>query len=144
MKPAQYLYVTLLILTVNLSFAQNKTEKEIELQEAKVDTVYTVEERANIQRWFYDRVNDMKLKPEVREDYDRIVNQYVFDMSRLNDSDKNYSRDEIHEKFNMLVGKMNGELKAILTTDQYVNHLENFGEIQRSIYRRWNFTDSED
>ncbi|WP_156179537.1 hypothetical protein [Bizionia psychrotolerans] len=144
MRVQQILVIGFFIFAVSMSFAQNKTEKEIELQASKVDTVYTVDERANIQRWFYDRVNDMQLKPEVREDYDRIINKYVFDMSRLNDSDKKFTRDEIHEKFDHLVGKMNGELKAILTTEQYVNHLENFGEIRRSIYKRWDFIDSED
>jgi len=83
----------------------------------------------------------MKLSAELRDDYDRIVNKYVFDMSRLNDSDKTYTRDEKHEQFNILVGKMNEELKGILTTDQYVNHLENFGQIQRSVYSKWNFKD---
>ena len=136
MKVYQILYLGCFLLVANMSIAQNKTEKDIELQEAKVDTVYTVEERANIQRWFYERVNDMQLKPEVRDDYDRIINKYVFDMSRLNDTDKNYTREEIHDKFDEMVDKMNTELK---TTDQYVNHLENFGEIQRSVYRRWNF-----
>ena len=139
MKVYQILYLGCFLLVANMSIAQNKTEKDIELQEAKVDTVYTVEERANIQRWFYERVNDMQLKPEVRDDYDRIINKYVFDMSRLNDTDKNYTREEIHDKFDEMVDKMNTELKSILTTDQYVNHLENFGEIQRSVYRRWNF-----
>ncbi|SFN62009.1 hypothetical protein SAMN04487989_10264 [Bizionia echini] len=139
MKVYQILYLGCFLLVANMSIAQNKTEKDIELQEAKVDTVYTVEERANIQRWFYERVNDMQLKPDVRDDYDRIINKYVFDMSRLNDADKNYTREEIHDKFDEMVDKMNTELKSILTTDQYVNHLENFGEIQRSVYRRWNF-----
>lgn len=139
MKVYQILYLGCFLLVANMSIAQNKTEKDIELQEAKVDTVYTVEERANIQRWFYERVNDMQLKPEFRDDYDRIINKYVFDMSRLNDTDKNYTREEIHDKFDEMVDKMNTELKSILTTDQYVNHLENFGEIQRSVYRRWNF-----
>ncbi|WP_339632668.1 hypothetical protein [Bizionia echini] len=139
MKVYQILYLGCFLLVANMSIAQNKTEKDIELQESKVDTVYTVEERANIQRWFYERVNDMQLKPEVRDDYDRIINKYVFDMSRLNDTDKNYTREEIHDKFDEMVDKMNTELKSILTTDQYVNHLENFGEIQRSVYRRWNF-----
>ena len=139
MKVYQTLYLGCFLLVANMSIAQNKTEKDIELQESKVDTVYTVEERANIQRWFYERVNDMQLKPDVRDDYDRIINKYVFDMSRLNDTDKNYTREEIHDKFDEMVDKMNTELKSILTTDQYVNHLENFGEIQRSVYRRWNF-----
>lgn len=129
----------LLFMVAQVSFAQNKTLKETELQESKVDTLYTMEERVNMQRWFYDRVNDMKLNEDLRDDYDRIVNKYVFDMSRLNDADKRYTRDEIHENYNLLMGKMNAELKTILSTDQYVNHLENFGQIQRSIYSKWDF-----
>jgi len=35
-----------------MSFAQNKSVKESELQQVKVDTLYSLEERANMQRWF--------------------------------------------------------------------------------------------
>lgn len=139
MKPNQFLLASICLLSVNLIFSQNPETKEMKRQAAKVDTLYTVDERANIERWFYDRVNEMNLKTDVREDYDRIVYSYIYDMSRLNDKDKSYTNQEVHEKFDMLIGKMNGELKAILTDDQYINHLENFGQIQRSVYKRWKF-----
>ncbi|MGY0392678.1 hypothetical protein ACW5R3_09010 [Bizionia sp. KMM 8389] len=141
MKASQILCLGLFLMVFSTGFSQSRSVKDAELQEAKVDTVYSVQERANIQRWFYERVNEMKLKPEVRDDYDRIVNNYVFQMGRLNDSDHDFTRDEIHEKFNALVDRMNNEIKPILTSDQYINHLENFGQIQRSVYRRWNFED---
>ncbi|EGV43869.1 hypothetical protein BZARG_2469 [Bizionia argentinensis JUB59] len=133
------IFIGLFSSVFSLSFAQVKTLKETEMQKAKVDTLYTLDERANMHQWFYNRVNDMQLKEDLRDDYDRIVNKYVFQMSRINDADKNYTRHEIHEKYDILFKKMNIELKTILTTDQYVNHLENFGLIQRSIYNKWNF-----
>jgi mannitol-specific phosphotransferase system IIBC component len=118
-----------------------KTEREIRRQEAKVDTVYTVQERANMELWFYERVNEMGLSDEIRDQYDTIVFSYIYQMSRLNDKDKDYSIEEIHVKFDAIVDNMNAELKQLLTTEQYINHLENFNQIVRSIYHKYGWED---
>ncbi|WP_146192560.1 hypothetical protein [Xanthomarina spongicola] len=127
---------------MSTAFSQDlKSEKELRRQAAKVDTVYTVQERANIEAWFYERVNEMHLSDEEREEYDTIVYSYIFQMSRLNDKDKDYTIDEIHVKFDDIVDTMNAELKSVLTTEQYINHLENFNEIVRSIYHKYGWED---
>lgn len=128
------------LLAVVSSFGQNAiTTKQQRRQAAKVDTVYTVQERANMGRWLYDRVNEMKLTDEVREAYDAIVFSHIYDMSRLNDKDKNLTDDEMRIGFDDIVDKMNLEVKEILTTEQYINHLENFAEIERSIYKKFDW-----
>lgn len=125
------------------TFAQNgKSEKQIRREAAKVDTVYTVEERARMNRWLYDRVNEMGLSDTVREQYDAIVFSHIFDMTRLNDKDKDYTDAEIQIKFDEIVDKMNLEVKAILTTEQYINHLENFAELERSVYKKFNWREN--
>ncbi|PNQ72830.1 hypothetical protein C1T31_09995 [Hanstruepera neustonica] len=119
-----------------------KSEKQLRREAAKVDTVYTVEERARMGRWLYDRVNEMGLSDTVREQYDAIVFSHIFDMTRLNDKDKDYTDAEIQIKFDEIVDKMNLEVKAILTTEQYINHLENFAEIERSVYKKFNWREN--
>ncbi|TYA54354.1 hypothetical protein [Formosa maritima] len=142
MKKIQALFIVTFLFSMSSAFSQDlNSEREIRRQAAKVDTVYTVQERANIEQWFYERVNEMHLSNDKREEYDTIVYSNIFEMSRLNDKDKDYSIDEIHVKFDAIVDKMNAELKQILTTEQYINHLENFNEIVRSIYHKYGWED---
>ena len=140
MKSKHLYSVFLIVFAMISSFGQNTiSTKQQRRQAAKVDTVYTVEERANMGQWLYERVNDMKLSDEVREEYDAIVFSRIYDMSRLNDKDKNLTDEEIHVKFDEIVDRMNMEVKEILTTEQYINHLENFAEIERSIYKKFDW-----
>ncbi|MFL0354604.1 hypothetical protein [Xanthomarina sp. GH4-25] len=142
MKKIHFLFIATFLISISSAFSQNlKSEKEIRRQAAKVDTVYTVQERANIEQWFHDRVNEMNLSEDKRNEYDTVVYSSIFQMSRLNDADKNYSIDEIHTRFDAIVDDMNLELKSILTTEQYINHLENFSQIVRSVYHKYGWED---
>ncbi|MCX7548573.1 hypothetical protein OS188_11490 [Xanthomarina sp. F1114] len=135
-------FIAVFFIGTNFSFAQNEMSgKQMKRQATKVDTVFTVEERSKIDIWFNNRVNEMNLSDEVREEYDTTVFTYVYEMSRLNDKDKNYSVDEMHVEFDKLVDKMNADVKQILTKDQYINFLENFGKIARIIYQRFGWED---
>ena len=142
MKNQFLLLIVLILIGTQVSFGQNeKSQRQINREAAKVDTVYTVEERARMNRWFYDRVNEMGLSDEVREEYDAIVFSKIYDMSRLNDKDKDFTDSERQQRFDELVDRMNLQVKAILTTEQYINHLENFAEIERSVYRKFDWSD---
>lgn len=139
---ARYLLVIFFGFGLATMYGQNgKSQKQIRRDAAKVDTVYTVEERARMGRWLYDRVNEMGLSDEVREEYDAIIFSKIYDMSRLNDKDKDLTDAEIQTQFDNIVDKMNLEVKAILSKDQYINHLENFAEIERSIYKKFDWDD---
>ena len=113
-----------------------ETEKQRKLQDAKV-SIFTPEENANIGRWLNIRVDEMEMNDGTRQEYDRIFYSYIYNMSRLNDKDKDFTHDEVVEKFDEAVIKMNKELKEILSTEQYINHLENFGAIVRNVYNKW-------
>lgn len=142
MKNITTLFIALFFIGINSIYSQNeKSEKQIRRQAAKVDTVFTVEERSKIDVWFNNRVNEMNLTDEVREEYDTTVFSYVYEMSRLNDKDNNYSVDEMHVQFDKIVDRMNADVKQILTKDQYINFLENFGKIARIIYQRFGWED---
>jgi hypothetical protein len=143
MKKFPVLFLAAFIISMSSAFSQDlKSEAQIRRQAAKVDTVFTVQERANIEIWFNDRINDMGLSDKKREEYDTIVYSYIYQMSRLNDKDNDYTIDEIHEKFDALVDKMNVELSQLLTKKQYINHLENFNEIVRSIDNKYGWKDN--
>ena len=139
MKKFQYLLLFLLTPLLHIYGQNTMSQQQIRRQAAKVDTVYTTEERANMGVWFNDRVQDMKLTPEVREEYDAIIFSRIYDMTRINDKDKNYTDAEMQDKFDEIVDKMNSEVKKILSTEQYINHLENFAEIERSVYKKFNW-----
>lgn len=65
MKKFTFLCLAVLFANISFVFSQNTmSEKQIRRQAAKVDTVYTVQERANIELWFNDRVNEMNLTKE--------------------------------------------------------------------------------
>jgi len=113
-----------------------KTEKQRKLQDAKV-SIFTPEENANIGRWLNIRVDEMEMNDGTRQEYDRIFYSYIYNMSRLNDKDKDFTDDEVIEKFDKLIIEMNSELKELLSTEQYINHLENFRVIERKVYERW-------
>ena len=62
-------------------------------------------------------------------------------MSRLNDKDNTLNNNQIRGGFDDIVKKMNVQMKELLTEEQYVQHLENFGEIVRSAYRKMNWNE---
>lgn len=141
MKKISILLVFVFGSVVSVIGQNTMSEQQIRRQAAKVDTVYTVEERANMSMWFNERVNEMNLSNDVRDEYDAIVFSSIYDMSRLNDKDKHYTNEEMRLKFDKIVDQMNMEVKELLTTEQYINHLENFAEIERSIYGKFSWDD---
>jgi hypothetical protein len=132
------LFSFLVVLYTSASFSQVNKQKQIQREKDKV-TIFTPEERSNLQLWFYDQTQLMGLTEETNIEYERIFYTYIYQMSRLNDKDKDYSDEEINDLFEQLVDKMNVEMKQLLTREQYIQHLENFGEIVRRAYRKLNW-----
>ncbi len=127
------LFYTLLLLFLCFSISsQTMTEKQKEREKNKVE-IYTPDEKDNIQRWFYEATNMLELSETVRSEYSRILTDILFDIRRLNDKDKDYSKTEIDTKFDALVKKANKEVKDIITKEQYSMHLENFGKLVRGV-----------
>ncbi|MDO5979544.1 hypothetical protein [Flavivirga spongiicola] len=124
-----------LILITTVGFSQQMSQKQKEKEQNKVK-IFTSEENDNLQRFYNEEVNKMKLSKEEREKYYDILLYHTYDMSRLDDKDKNYTETEITEKFNTIIDKMNAKMKALLTPDQYIMHLEIFGKIIYSVNRK--------
>ncbi len=128
------LLLSLILVTIN-GFSQKKTQKQKEREKNKVE-LYTPEEKDNLQDFYAEEVDKMKLSEEERDEYYSTLLFYTHSMSRLDDKDKDYTQAEILEKFNILHFKMNEKMKILLTPEQYVIHLETFNRIIYSVSRK--------
>jgi len=118
--------------------AQVNKQQQIQREKDKV-AAFTPEEWANMQLSFYEQTKKLELTPELNAEYERIFYTRIHEMSRLNDKDKALSDKEIKVGFDRIVDEMNAEMKTLLDQERYVQHLENFGKIIRSVYRRMNW-----
>lgn len=114
-----------------------KTQKELEREKNKVE-MYTSKEKDNLQRWFYEEVNKMGLSETERESYYSILLSHTYDMGRLDDHDKDFTDEERPGELHKIVKKMNAKIKELLTTEQYILHLESFDKILYSVNRKRN------
>ena len=131
MKTIQLSLVTLLMLTCTTLIGQSK--KQLEREKNKVE-VFTVEERANLQLYFYEKTKAMDLSEEVEEEYYMYILQYVYDMQRLNDKDKDYTDEEIKTELTKLIDKIDTKVKPILTDEQFKMHKANWEALLKSVY----------
>ena len=135
MKSFKVLFaLAFLLLSVN-SFSQQMTDKQKESEQRKVN-LFTSEEKDNLQVFYANQVDKMKLSEDKREEYYNILLFHTHQMSRLDDKDKDYTETEITEKFNSSQDRMNEKMKLLLTPEQYVMHLEAFSKIIYSVNRK--------
>jgi len=132
------LMTLILLTTLSHISAQVDKLKQLQREKDKVD-IFTPEERANLQLWFFEQTQKMGLSEKANDEYNRIFYSYIYDMSRLDDKDRGLTDEEIRTQFELLIDKMNAEMKNLLSTEQYIQHLENFGEIVRRSYEKINW-----
>lgn len=118
--------------------AQTLTAKQKEREKNKVE-IYSAEERDNLQRYYHEEVKKMNLSEKEESNYYETLVSYTYDMARLNDKDKGLNSEEIKTKLDGLVTKMNSEMKSMLSTEQYIIHLETFNKVLTSIYHKQNW-----
>ncbi len=135
MTPFKIVLTFSLILVTTLGFSQKMSQKQKEREQNKVN-IHTSKENDNLQRFYAEEVDKMGLSDEKREEYYNILLSHTYDMSRLDDKDKDYTETEITEKFNAVIDKMNIKMKELLTPEQYVMHLETFSKIIYSVNRK--------
>lgn len=136
-----YLFCIVLLMSIGIQ-AQNSqlSRKQIEREKNKVE-IFTPEERDNIQRWFYEQTNSMKLTEEVRSEYSGTLVYYTYDMRRLNDKDQNRTHEEVLADFVKLYDRANEAVRPLLTDEQYKLHLEYFTKVARDAIERFNKKD---
>jgi len=134
------IYMTVVIVLICFPLSSQTNRQQLDREKEKV-MIFTPEERANLQLWFYEQTQKMGLSEEINAEYERIFYDHIFEMSRLNDKDNALNDKQIRGGFDAIVKKMNVQMKQLLTEEQYVQHLENFGEIVRSAYRKMNWNE---
>ncbi len=134
------IYVTVVIVLISIPLSSQTNTQQLDREKEKV-MIFTPEERANLQLWFYEQTQKMGLSEETNAEYERIFYDHIYEMSRLNDKDNALNDNQIRGGFDDIVKKMNVLMKELLTKEQYVQHLENFGEIVRSAYRKMNWNE---
>lgn len=134
------IYVTVVIVLISIPLSSQTNRQQLDREKEKV-MIFTPEERANLQLWFYEQTQKMGLSEEINAEYERIFYDHIYEMSRLNDKDNALNDNQIRGGFDDIVKKMNVQMKELLTEEQYVQHLENFGEIVRSAYRKMNWNE---
>lgn len=133
MKSIKFIF----ILIFALSFAQTnaQSEKEQEKEDYRV-RLFSDDEFANLHVWFYNEVQKMNLSENADNEYSSILSMHVFKMSRLNDKDKGYSKEEIIKRFNEMYDKLNEDIKPVLNEDQFDQHLEIMNVFARAVLNK--------
>ncbi len=133
-------YFTLLLLAC-LSMlkinGQELTKKEKEQLDYKI-AIFSSEEKEIQKLWYEDQMDLMKLKGELREDYQKIVVYHAYKMERLDDKDSNLNETEIHQRLQQQVDLMHKDVKPILNDTQYDTHLRTWEVILKAVYLKKN------
>jgi hypothetical protein len=124
MKTIHTLLVITLMLTGVYSNSQTLSPREQERENNEVE-ILTNEERWDLQVWFYQEVQNMKLDEETLTEYESNFLMYSSRMMRLDDKDQNNTQDEIIEQLDELVEQMNETMKTILPQESYGIHEDN-------------------
>jgi len=114
----------------------NLNAQELSKEEGKVK-IYSSEEIDNIQLWYHDEVKKMNLSEEEMDQYNSIIVYYVAKISRLDDKDKDYSKEQFIKELNILLAKQDKDLEELLSPEQFKIHKDIYGQFLDSAYKRW-------
>lgn len=118
------LLIMSVIVTLNVN-SQTLTQKE-QLRENNEVELLTHKERSEIQMWFHQEVQKMNMTAEKFNEYESNLLVYTSKMMRLNDLDKDFTLDEINNKFDALLLELNSKMNEILNEAEYEIHEQNF------------------
>ena len=127
---------TVITLLVNIELNAQEMSKE----ERKVQ-IFTYEEKANLQNWFNEQVKRMELTEETAAQYNSIIVYYIAKISRLDDKDQEFTKEEFKAELNKYLAKQDTELQEVLSPEQFAIHKEIYGEFIRSASKRWGIDD---
>jgi hypothetical protein len=129
----------ILCITFLFSFASIQSQEYT--KKSKRVSIYTSEEKDNLQRWFHEQLEEMDFTYEQREDYDLIVTHYIAKMARLDDKDKGYTPEEFVKELNSIIARQDADLLEILSEEQFEMHKKFYGKFLNSAYKRWGISD---
>lgn len=129
----------ILLLFIFLFVIPNLSAQEYTKAERKVQ-IFTPEEKDNLQMWFHKEIYKMNFTEEELDQYYAVVFYYIAKISRLDDLDKGYTKEEFKVELNKLLAKQDADLKEMLTEERYELHTEIYGVFLRAAYDRWGIT----
>ena len=65
------IYVTVVIVLISIPLSSQTNTQQLDREKEKV-MIFTPEERANLQLWFYEQTQKMGLSEETNAEYERI------------------------------------------------------------------------
>lgn len=120
------------------SIAQKLTTKQQERLKYKVH-IFTTNEKELQELWYEDRMDQMKLKGELREDYKKVIIYHAYKMERLDDADKKLTDDQVLENFQKQLQLMNTDVREILNDKQFAIHKKTWKVLTEAIYEKKNW-----
>ena len=125
------------LLILSLVFAlPNLNAQEYTKAERKV-SIFTPEEKDNLQMWFHREIHKMDFTEEELDEYYAVIFYYVAKISRLDDLDKGYTKEEFKVELNKYLVKQDVDLKEMLTEERYKIHAKIYAKFLSSAYERW-------
>ncbi len=118
--------------------AQDITPEQRERLTYKVDIFSTDDEKLQ-QLWYEDRMDQMKLKGELRENYQKIVVYHAYKMERLGNSNVQLNDEQIRREFTKQIRKLHKDVEDILNPEQLEIHKKSWNAILKGVYQRKNW-----
>ena len=134
MKKMTYLKYVLALTIIFSCFSVQSQEYDKKTRAVKI---FTPEEKDNLQVWFHDEIKNMNFTEEEKDEYISVMTYYIVKIARLDDKDKDFTKEEFKKELNILVNKQNAELLEILTNEQYAMHTDIYGQFLKAAYNRW-------
>jgi hypothetical protein len=130
-KLKYFLLILLLVLTFPNIYAQEYTTAERRVQ------IFTPDEKDNLQMWFHNEIYKMEFTEEELDEYYAVIFYYVAKISRLDDLDKGYTKEEFKVELDKFLVKQEVELKEMLTEERYNLHTTIYAKFLNPAYKRW-------
>ena len=105
----------LLLVSFVFTFSTIQSQ-ELSKEERKVQ-IFTPDEKDNLQMWFHKEIHKMEFTEEELDDYYAIIFYYISKISRLDDLDKGYTKEEFKVELNKFLAKQNADLQEMLSQE---------------------------
>ncbi len=115
--------------------AQDLTADQKEQLEYKV-SVFTSNDKELQELWYEDRLDEMKVKGKLREDYLRIVKYHALKMEQLKGDKFKIGADQMKAKLQERVALMEADAKEVLDQRQFEIHQKTWKAIIKAIILR--------
>ena len=131
MKKLKYLLLLSFVFTFSNIQYQEYTKAERKVQ------IFTPDEKDKLQMWFHREIYKMEFTEEELDQYYSVIFYYIAKISRLDDLDKGYTKEEFKVELNKLLDKQNIDLQEMLTAERYEIHTEIWNVFLKAAFKRW-------